>query len=417
MGYRELHIQSEGVNVKKESKRSRPIISLDQPIHIDSYGVKYVELPLTWENLKTEQTVTVSTIYNIVSELYDFQMEINHDLVIPPGNYNAISLVDLLNTELKKAGNFTKSRGLSKKNLTVSGDSTPTWTEGFDDFAFEEILEQGGEFIIVDFTRIEGANDLENFYSGQFEYVYDENKIRYTRPDLTSASIHILFTPNWLVNQLVFNNVAGPTAGDAENILLEGYYGYYFGGEIGNDPNNREPSPVNTFVLKEQEMVLKTDELKRALNYRYSDFKSDIVFLKLQDGIGVTQEFGLTRTYQTSDIILYPLELVPKFVYLHSNIANREVVSAHTNDLYSDSRSKTILCKIPTATESQVWGNGVVFFENSSITSSSVFFFEGTKSQYSYLEFWFTDQYGEELYFREFPFSLTLSFFSSDVFG
>ena len=102
---------------------------------------------------------------------------------------------------------------------------------------------------------------------------------------------------------------------------------------------------------------------------------------------------------------LYPLKLIPNYVYLHCNLMAGTPYASQQRPL-GGFATRTVLAKIPIDTD-YVWREQVMPFENHNM--DPMFMYECEGNEYSYIECWFTTEDGTELDFSNVAFSLTLS--------
>lgn len=125
----------------------------------------------------------------------------------------------------------------------------------------------------------------------------------------------------------------------------------------------------------------------------------------------------LSRTFDDTDLTIstttdtllsvYPVHLVPNYVYLHSNLmigtpqfSTQRAIGSHV--------SRTIVTKIQINT-AYGWQNQVMPWINPNLAPE--FMFDAHGQEYNRLEFWFTDEDGLDIDFRNVNFSLTLAVF------
>jgi hypothetical protein len=104
-------------------------------------------------------------------------------------------------------------------------------------------------------------------------------------------------------------------------------------------------------------------------------------------------------------ISMYPMRFVPNYVYLHSNLMAATPYSSICRALGSFA-SRTIVTKIP-IDDNYDWQQDIMPWTNPALDTAFMFDCGGT--EFSELEFWFTDESGEELDFQNVQFSLTLA--------
>lgn len=116
---------------------------------------------------------------------------------------------------------------------------------------------------------------------------------------------------------------------------------------------------------------------------------------------------NLTRTATASPLTsLGPLRLAPGCFYVHSNIMATSATSLANQRAHGDYNSRTIMTRIPVDTDASPWG-GVIVWDNPCLEPALMF--QGSDQELSYIEFWITDEFGVEIDFNMYAFSLTLA--------
>lgn len=100
----------------------------------------------------------------------------------------------------------------------------------------------------------------------------------------------------------------------------------------------------------------------------------------------------------------YPVKLRAEYFYLHSNLMLGTSDAAHR--ALGSWASRTIMAKIPLETSPDQLGT-IIKWNNENL--SSEFMYSGNGQEYTQVEFWFTDEAGNEIDFNNLNFSLTLA--------
>jgi hypothetical protein len=100
----------------------------------------------------------------------------------------------------------------------------------------------------------------------------------------------------------------------------------------------------------------------------------------------------------------YAIRLVPNAVFLHSNLMSHTRHNSISRAI-GGYASRTILTRIP-IDQNYVWGESIMPWTNPAMDKDFMFKTEG--EEIGKIEFWFTDEFGNELDFNNVQFALSL---------